>query len=438
MMRNVFQQWRCMALAALVCVGVQAAERRTDLSLLGTANRLLSGADFTVMSGGDFVVASGGTFTLASGSTVTFGAPLSMANGGLGVALTDPGADRLLFWDDSAGFFAHLTLGTGISITGTTINATGTGDVVGPASSTDNALARFDSTTGKLVQNSTTTLSDAGAFAFADGVKQTFNPDGTTAGFNVGSHATDPSSPANGDMWYDSGNNTLDARINGATVNLGAGGGGGSGSITASGYTMTTARLLGRSTASTGAVEEITVGSGLTLSGGNLTASGGGGSGTLTLMRWDATMNEAPSSAAATFDTRNSQDVYDFDASSAESAVFSGIIPEAADFTTGIAVRVIWSATSATTDEVIWTTAFERGDTDSDSDSFATGIDSTASTTSATSGIKTTTVINHTGSEIDGLLAGESFRLKITRKAADAGDDMAGDAEVHAVEIRQR
>lgn len=37
----------------------------------------------------------------------------------------------------------------------------GSGDVTGPASSTDNALVRFDGTTGKLVQNSGATLSDA-------------------------------------------------------------------------------------------------------------------------------------------------------------------------------------------------------------------------------------------------------------------------------------
>ncbi len=42
----------------------------------------------------------------------------------------------------------------------------GSGDVVGPASATDNALARFDSTTGKLIQNSTVLLDDAGAFTF--------------------------------------------------------------------------------------------------------------------------------------------------------------------------------------------------------------------------------------------------------------------------------
>jgi len=45
------------------------------------------------------------------------------------------------------------------------------------------------------------------------------------------------------------------------------------GPITTSGLTMTTARLLGRTTAGTGAIEEITAGSGLTLSGGSLTNS---------------------------------------------------------------------------------------------------------------------------------------------------------------------
>ncbi len=54
-----------------------------------------------------------------------------------------------------------------------------------------------------------------------------------------------------------------------------------SGALTSSGLTMSTSRLLGRTTASSGAVEEITVGSGLSLSGGQLTATGGG-SGTVT------------------------------------------------------------------------------------------------------------------------------------------------------------
>lgn len=104
----------------------------------------------------------------------------------------------------------------------------GTGDVVGPGSATNNALARFDTGTGKLIQNSTTTLSDAGAFALADGVTQVFNPDATNPGLDVGSIAGDPSAPNNGALWYDSSANELTARINGSNVALGAGGGGGS------------------------------------------------------------------------------------------------------------------------------------------------------------------------------------------------------------------
>lgn len=50
---------------------------------------------------------------------------LALANGGTGAALTDPNADRLLFWDDSAGATAFLTPGTGLTITGTTMTASG-------------------------------------------------------------------------------------------------------------------------------------------------------------------------------------------------------------------------------------------------------------------------------------------------------------------------
>jgi hypothetical protein len=42
------------------------------------------------------------------------------------------------------------------------INA-GTGNVIGPATATDNAITRFDATTGKLLQNSLVTITDLGA-----------------------------------------------------------------------------------------------------------------------------------------------------------------------------------------------------------------------------------------------------------------------------------
>jgi hypothetical protein len=61
-----------------------------------------------------------------------------------------------------------VSAGTGISYdntTGVITNASPSlgGDVVGPASATDNAIARFDTTTGKLLQNSVVTVGDTGA-----------------------------------------------------------------------------------------------------------------------------------------------------------------------------------------------------------------------------------------------------------------------------------
>src|SRR5690349_5541904 len=50
--------------------------------------------------------------------------PIPLSAGGTGVDLTDPGADKLLFWDDSAGNIDWLSLGTGVSISGTTLNVT--------------------------------------------------------------------------------------------------------------------------------------------------------------------------------------------------------------------------------------------------------------------------------------------------------------------------
>jgi len=81
-----------------------------------------------------------------------------------------------------------LVQGSNVTVTGTWPNQTiaasgGTGDVVGPASSTDNAFTRFDSTTGKLIQNSTgATLSDTGAAVFTGALDVLGN---STAGSNL-------------------------------------------------------------------------------------------------------------------------------------------------------------------------------------------------------------------------------------------------------------
>jgi hypothetical protein len=66
------------------------------------------------------------------------------------------------------------------------------------------------------------------ANSWTSGIKQTFSPSATTAGINVGSLAGQPSSPANGDLVYNTSSSALQAYINGAWVSLGSGGGGGS------------------------------------------------------------------------------------------------------------------------------------------------------------------------------------------------------------------
>jgi hypothetical protein len=72
--------------------------------------------------------------------------PIALNKGGLGVALTDPNADRLMFWDDSCGCMAWLTAGGGLSISGTTISSN---------------LNRVEKTSDEARTNTTTLAADS-------------------------------------------------------------------------------------------------------------------------------------------------------------------------------------------------------------------------------------------------------------------------------------
>jgi hypothetical protein len=266
-----------------------------------------------------------------------------------------------------------------------------------------------------------------------------------------------------------------------------------SGSITTSGLTQATARILGRTTASTGAIEEIQIGSGLSLSAGELSATGGGGitavgttladilsvsgsdlvaddlaadklygwddseskaigfiigsglsvsgdtlsatasGGSKTYAVFTAEHNQPPATAFATLDTRNSAACLDFDDATDESAVFVSIIPEGASLGSGLKIRLHWMATTATSGNVVWDVSLERMTTDLDSDSFDTIASGTAAA-NGTSGILTVTEITLT--TIDSVTAGDGFRLKVTRDANNASDTMTGDAELVVCEVR--
>lgn len=72
-----------------------------------------------------------GNPTLALDSSVyrSGGTDVALADGGTGASLSDPNADRILFWDDSAGQVTWLEAGSGLSISGTTITATATSSI---------------------------------------------------------------------------------------------------------------------------------------------------------------------------------------------------------------------------------------------------------------------------------------------------------------------
>ncbi len=148
--------------------------------------------------------------------------------------------------------------------------------------------------------------------------------------------------------------------------------------------------------------------------------------------------NTPPTSNLATLDTRNAHLVLDFDVSTNESAIFAPIMPQ--NYAGGgVDVYIHYSMTSATSGDIDWDAAFERvGDQqqDVDTDSFAAvqSVDNT--TVPGTSGLVDIVSIAFTdGAQMDSVTVGEKFRLKITRDAAS--DTATGDAELHAIEIRE-
>lgn len=120
-------------------------------------------------------------------------------NGSLNYAITANNS-VITFQSDGANWF----------ITSIGVQGAGNGDVVGPGSSTDNALVRFDGTTGKLIQNSVGTLTDGGTLDVANAILDYLQID--TA-------ATAPTLIA-GTLAWDSGNGTLELGLTGGNVTL--------------------------------------------------------------------------------------------------------------------------------------------------------------------------------------------------------------------------
>ena len=94
------------------------------------------------------------------------GPKIAMTSDAAGDILTYTGTDYVRLGIGSVG--QALKVASGGTAVEWATDASGTGDVVGPGSSTDDALAKFDTTTGKLLQNSNATLTDAGVLTVSN------------------------------------------------------------------------------------------------------------------------------------------------------------------------------------------------------------------------------------------------------------------------------
>jgi hypothetical protein len=151
-----------------------------DVSVDGTVLDTLNAASVTAGTG----LTGGGVLNTSPSLAVSFGSSAGTVTQGNDARLSDArtplthatshrsgGSDPV-----EAGIIrtgtTNLTVGAivdgqALIRSGTTVisAAVGTGDVVGPASATDNAIARYDATTGRLIQNSLVTVSDTGSIA---------------------------------------------------------------------------------------------------------------------------------------------------------------------------------------------------------------------------------------------------------------------------------
>jgi hypothetical protein len=177
--------------------------------------------------------------------------------------------DILLCLTDSTASGNQATVGTSWSIAQTNVD----GAVIGPASATDNRVAFFDGASGKLIKDSGLTLSGgntgdetaariATLHHAASAKPSIVDSDEVTGGDSASGFSLIRTTWTSVKAFLKTYFDTLYALI---------------GAVGSTGITMSTGKLLGRWSASTGAIQEVTISTGLALDGsGNLTATGGG------------------------------------------------------------------------------------------------------------------------------------------------------------------
>lgn len=152
-----------------------------------------------------------------------------------------------------------------------------------------------------------------------------------------------------------------------------------------------------------------------------------------------AQANEPPSANYATLDIRNGHPCLDFDDTTDESAVFSGVLPTHYGGG-GITVYLHVALLTAVANNMKWEAAFERvgdGQQDIDADGFAAAQNSGDVAVPGTSGFVKIVAITFTnGAQMDSVAVGEEFRLKVTSKVP-TGTKATGDRQLCKVHLKE-
>ena len=217
-----------IALGAITPTSVAATGTVTGTNLTGSSSGTNTGDQAIVLSGDVSGSGSTGITTTIGANKVTYGKMQAAS-----------ATSRLLGTSASSTAIDEIILGTGLSMAGNTLNSTasGSGDVTGPSVAVDGDVAVFNGTTGKIIK--------VGATTGTGNMVRATSPVLLTP--NIGT-------PSAGTLT----NCTFPVRIQDT------------------GITCSAARVLGRSTAGTGSVEQLTLGAGLSLTAGVLDAVGTG------------------------------------------------------------------------------------------------------------------------------------------------------------------
>lgn len=186
---NVWQQWfdRIQITLNAVTGSGTTANRPTQNLYLGQPYFDTDLNQTVVWDGSQWVSAGGTAVTAVLGD-----APIESSGGTTPViSITQAGAA-------SNGYLS--------STDWSTFNSKGSGDVVGPALSTDNAISRYDGVTGKRIQNSAVTLDDNSNVAGAR---------------SLSFSGLIPASIPTGTMWFEGSTNTLNLKQNNITQQVG-------------------------------------------------------------------------------------------------------------------------------------------------------------------------------------------------------------------------